>query len=104
MPARKTPSAGKKPDKYITDALRLELHVEAKDCDGRPTKKLRLLARKLIDRAIEGDVPAAREVIDRVEGKVPQSVTGDDGALIVRIMKFAEAPPEETVATSEAVH
>ncbi len=89
MPARITPSAGKKPDKYITDALRIELHAEAKDCDGKMTKKLRLLARALIDRAIEGDTPAAREILDRVEGKVPTNITGDGEGLIVRIIKFA---------------
>ena len=83
--------AGSKPDKVITDALRIELHAEATDANGKMTKKLRLLARRLIDRGIEGDVPAIREVIDRIEGRVPQAVTGDDGAaLVVKVLKFAE--------------
>ena len=90
MAARITPSAGNKPDKIISDALRIELHAEAKDCDGKPTKKLRLLARKLLDCALQGDVPAIREILDRIEGKV--ALTGDaDGTLIVRIIQFAEA-------------
>jgi hypothetical protein len=103
MPARITPSAGKKPDKYITDALRIELHQEALGCNGKMTKKLRLLARKLIDRAIEGDVAAAKEVIDRVEGRVPQSVT-TEGDLVVRVIKFAELGPviDETAVEVEA--
>lgn len=41
----------------------------------------RLIA-ALIAKAQEGDVPAIREVMDRVEGKVPQAIeNGDDGPL-----------------------
>jgi hypothetical protein len=94
MAARNTPSGGKKPDKLITDALRLELHVEARGSDGKMTKKLRLLARKLIDRAIQGDVPAAREVLDRVEGKVPTAISGTD-ELPKIIGGFTWRPPSD---------
>ena len=37
-------------------------------------KKLRALADRLIDRALEGDVAALKEVGDRVDGKVPQQL------------------------------
>ena len=37
----------------------------------------RLLA-ALIAKAQEGDVPAIKEIFDRVEGKVPQAVIGSD--------------------------
>ena len=77
MAPRITPSKGGKPDKLMRDALMLALHREAEDANGHPTKKLNLLADKLIDKALTGDVPAIKEVIDRVDGKAPQSVTLD---------------------------
>lgn len=45
-------------------------------------QKLRKLADSLIDRAIEASDRAASEVLDRVEGKVPQALTGPDGGPI----------------------
>ena len=103
MAARKTPAGGKKCDKVITDALKIELYAEAADCNGKMTKKLRLLARKLIDRGLEGDVSAIREILDRVEGRVPLN-PGDenDGALIVRIVKFAELAETERPSSTPA--
>jgi hypothetical protein len=71
MAARKTPSNGAKPDKLMRDALLLELNTEAKRAGGKPTKRLRLVARKLIERAEQGDVPAIKEIFDRVDGRVP---------------------------------
>jgi hypothetical protein len=97
---------GTKPDKIITDAIRLELHAEVKDCDGKPTKKLRLLARRLIDEALGGNVHAMCAVMDRIEGKVPQGLTSDDNtALVVRVVKFADvddAPVTQPAEASEA--
>lgn len=77
MAARKTPSAGGKPDKLMRTALMLSLHREAKDADGNVTKKLRLVADKLIELALEGDVVAIKEINDRVDGKTAQPVVGD---------------------------
>lgn len=62
------------------EALRRALLAE----DGQ---KLRALAEKLIERALSGEVSALREIGDRVDGKVPQAVTGVDGGdLIVRLI------------------
>jgi hypothetical protein len=81
MAARKTPSKGGKPDKLMRHALLLELHQQAKQADGKVTKRLRLVARKLVDRAEEGDTTAIREIFDRVDGRVPQAqhVSGPEG-------------------------
>lgn len=49
-------------------------------------KKLRALADKLIDKALEGDVTALKEVGDRVDGKAAQAIVGADGGdLVVKI-------------------
>jgi hypothetical protein len=72
---RKNPSLGAKPDKFLRDALIVALHREAAAAKGKAkTKKLFLLADKLVDRALEGDVGAIREIFDRVEGKAMQRV------------------------------
>ena len=42
------------------------------DADNIP--KLHRVANALIDKAIEGDVTAIKEVLDRVDGKVPQPI------------------------------
>ena len=34
---------------------------------------LRVVARKLVDRAEQGEIPAIKEIFDRVDGRVPQA-------------------------------
>jgi hypothetical protein len=41
--------------------------------------KLRRVVNALIGRACEGDVQAIKEILDRVDGKVPQPLAGADG-------------------------
>lgn len=77
MAARKTPSAGGKPDKFMRDALIVALHREAQNSEGRPTKRLYLVADKLVEKATEGDVAAIREIFDRVDGKAIQPIEAD---------------------------
>jgi hypothetical protein len=69
---------GSKPDKLMRDALMIALNREAINSDGVPTKKLNLIADKLVDKAAEGDLTAIKEINDRVDGKAPQGITGDD--------------------------
>lgn len=84
MGERKTPSKGGKPDKLMRDALILELKREAQDANGQKTQKLYLVARKLVDEAIDGNVMAIKEINDRTDGKAMQGVelSGPDGAPI----------------------
>ena len=65
-----------------SDAINRALLAE----DG---KKLRALADRLIDRALEGDVTALKEIGDRVDGKVVQQLehSGTDGSdLVVKLL------------------
>ena len=62
--------------KLWSDAIRMEL---AKD-----KQRIRKLARALLDKAESGDVPALKELGDRIEGKVNQPISGpDDGPIQV---------------------
>lgn len=58
--------------------------------EGDP-KALDRLATKLVERGLEGDVPAMKEIGDRLDGKPTQAIegTGDAGALVVQLIRFA---------------
>ena len=60
-------------DKPFRDALRMEISSMGADFKG-----LRTIARALIDNAKSGDSPSIREIADRIDGKVPQAIVGDD--------------------------
>ena len=100
MATRRTRPRGREPDKLMRDALVLELNEVAEDADGVVTKKLRRVARALVEKAMSGDVSAIKEINDRVDGRVPQAVgsprEGDGvGPLVVEIVRFgAQAPAE----------
>lgn len=62
-------------------------------------ERLRRLAEALITKAEEGDVPALKEIGDRLDGKVPQavSVSGENGGplLVARPDELAAMTDEE---------
>ena len=79
MPFQKGQSGnpgGRPKERPFKDALR---QVLSQEDDADKKKKLVLLAEALVAKAIDGDVPAAKEVMDRVEGRVPTPVAGADG-------------------------
>jgi len=78
MAARNTPSRGSKPDKLMRDALRVALHREAVDADGKPTKRLNIIADRLVEAAMDGDMTAIREIFDRIDGKVVPAVDANE--------------------------
>lgn len=66
--------------KIWSDAVRRALITD----DPRlQRKRLDVLAEKLVEMAMQGDISAIKEVGDRVEGKPAQSITGEDGGPIV---------------------
>lgn len=62
-------------DKAWRDAIRVAVMRNAEDGG----KKLAKLADALVTAGLAGDVPALREIGDRLDGKVPQAVTGEGG-------------------------
>lgn len=90
MAARKNPSKGGKPDKLMRDALIIALHREAANANGQMTRRLHHVADALVVAAIGGDVGAAREIFDRVDGKPSQQVdvSMDAGASLVEALRM----------------
>ncbi len=83
------PNGARKPRAFEAE-LRMALKaVDATDRDG-----LRRVADRLIEKAIEGDVSAIREIADRIDGKVPQAIGGDSSldALVIQIVRHADNP------------
>lgn len=55
------------------------LNIAIKEAiEGSDKSKLRAVADALVDKAMGGDVQAIKEVADRLDGKVPQGIVGDD--------------------------
>jgi hypothetical protein len=75
--ARDTPSKGTKPDKLMRDALSLSLHRAAIGADGKATRRLNVVAEKVVDMAIDGNMDAAKLIFERMDGKVIQQIEGD---------------------------
>jgi hypothetical protein len=67
--------AGTSPKRPFAEALRRALARAELEGDFR---SLNSLATRLIEKALDGDVPALKEVADRVDGKVPQAIVGSD--------------------------
>lgn len=61
---------------------------------------LRAVAQALVDKALTGDVPAIKEIGDRLDGKVPQGVVGEGGGALelvhtIKRMIVKPTPSEE---------
>ena len=61
-------------DKAWRDAVRRAV-LRAHE-DPKKGKKLEALADALVEKGINGDVPALKEIGDRLDGKVPQAIVG----------------------------
>ena len=64
--------------------LKIELkRVPDKGPDGKPNTKKRtyaqLIARIMVEEAVDGNLPMIRDILDRVDGKPVQSVSGPSG-------------------------
>lgn len=70
-------------DKPLTDLLRRALK------QGQ-AKRARQIAENLLDQAAANDpraIQAIKEVFDRIEGKVPQAITGEGGGALEILVK-----------------
>lgn len=60
---------------------------------GTNREKLLEVADALVNKALSGDVPAIKEIADRVDGKVPQALThaGPDGGAVHVVLSATDA-------------
>lgn len=83
--------AGRPPkEKSFANMLNIALkQTDGKAADGTPNTKLRQIATKLVEKAIEGEGWAIKEVADRVDGKPMQSVEhrGEEGGPLQFIIR-----------------
>lgn len=100
-PGNKLAVGGRK-EKPFRDALRIEIAAaENGESSVAPKGSLRWNARQLLER---GDPASIRELADRLDGKVPQAVVGDDEhGPIEHIIRWADADdaPQQSPPTSE---
>lgn len=85
MAARLQASKGGKPDKLIRNALMVALKRDHMGDDGKKVSKLTAIAAKLVEKAIDGDTSAIKEIADRVDGKSVQPV--DPGPEFSKILR-----------------
>lgn len=64
-------------NKMWRDAVRVAA-LRPIDEEAAPTNKLQAAATSLVDKAVDGDVTALKEIGDRLDGKVPQAIVGGD--------------------------
>jgi Recombination endonuclease VII len=76
------PDGGKaarpKTSRPMWEALAAELRRESDDGDGSKADILRLIARKLAAKALDGDLGAIKEIFDRMDGKSVASTAADE--------------------------
>jgi hypothetical protein len=76
---------GRRKDKKARDALVMKLTESGEDMP-----RLRKVWGAILDKAELGDVAAAREIFDRLDGKVPQTIAGDDDADPISVLAKIE--------------
>jgi hypothetical protein len=55
--------------RLVREALRASIEREIEDAEGRRVRKLDLVVNAIVEKALAGDVVAAREIFDRIAGK-----------------------------------
>jgi hypothetical protein len=79
MSSDDTPPDGGSVNKPMREALSAALRRLAGHGDGQSVETLELVVNALIGRALDGDIPAIREIFDRMDGKSAAGATMDDG-------------------------
>ena len=89
VPGQSGNPGGKHGEKLFRNALLAAL----KRVDG-DAERIQRVADRLVENALRGETAAIREIADRIDGRVPQPLRGDDDEkLIIEIRSF---PPFET--------
>ena len=93
-------AVGPKSDKLWRDAVMraVKRRVKVKDVADSP-QRLEIIADKVAQMAMDGDMQAVKEIGDRIDGRSVQPIAGADGEsdlkLVIEVVKFAENPDPE---------
>lgn len=83
---------GAQADQWWKDAIRRVAAEETDGPDGKKIRKLRLVATKLFEAALDGDVVAMKEIGDRLDGRPRQQVNhGGDEKNPIRVQHETDA-------------
>lgn len=90
QPGQSGNPTGRPKERPFRDALMIALKEDEEETTPTRGTKLRAVANRLVKEAISGDVAAAKEIADRVDGKVPQAQIhqGDEDGGPVRVTKI----------------
>ncbi len=88
--------------KLITDAIMIALKEECEH-EGKKTTKARKLASTLVDLAIEGNMSAAKEVLNRSDGAVMHSISIDPGQSLLSILDELERRADMRTIEGETI-
>lgn len=72
--------------KIIRDALMLAMEREV-EVEGKMTRRVVQMAEAIAKKAAEGDVQAFNSIADRIDGKVPQALVGEDEGPIKQVLE-----------------
>jgi|DEB0MinimDraft_3_1074331.scaffolds.fasta_scaffold140172_2 hypothetical protein len=97
-----TNPGGRKSDKPMRDALMLALTEKLGPDDDR--RKLRVVADKAVEMALEGDREMIKLIFDRTDGKAVQPIVGDDdhAPLTINEVRFVVVDNAADVTASDA--
>ena len=91
MSVKNAPPEGGNTTRPVRDVLDSELSRASVDGDGNNV--LRLIARKLAAKALEGDLGAIKEIFDRIDGK-PAAGSAPEQVPTRVVFQYAEPPPQ----------
>jgi hypothetical protein len=86
-----------------TNALRREAFATIANGPDRGHRKLELIARAVVQRAMDGDLHAAALIADRLEGKAVARLQVDDGSAAAGFAAILEAVSLERRRRAEAL-
>jgi hypothetical protein len=86
---------GAKSDKIWRDAI---MRAVRRRDSGEDPQALEKLADKLVAKGLEGDIPALKEIGDRLDGKPTQELTGKDGGPLITGIAVEFIEPKGTVS------
>lgn len=80
-------NSGRRQEKPFADALRLEI------ANAKTPRRLRKIAKTLLDKAQAGNMQAMSLLLERLDGKVPQAIDQEVSVTVDRIERvFIDAP------------